>query len=110
MKICNKCGVEIPDEPWDYGDAFNKGEIHLSRSCQLFKPYGDFQEDAWRQMKEHPVFTKCDAQWVTLEYGNDNYRLCHNCNDKFIRIVGEFFGLKPDFVVKEEVKHTVVKT
>lgn len=91
---CSRCGSYLTDI-WD--QSFAKFKLDIDVNCQsTYKLWGSNHNLGFR----HPAIDKENSsmQKLIISSGkNENYRLCFNCHEKFIRMVGDFLrGTKFD--------------
>ena len=96
--LCSRCKqVANPTDGWEH-DWPLYGNMSIGFPAQIFAalcgtPIADEEHfELWRE--KHPAFIEHYAQSVKIEWGSDKpYRLCYDCQQQLLGIIGEFFGL-----------------
>lgn len=108
---CDRC-LKPCGNHWSDGWSCT-GTIDVQAASQMFaKLCGAIIADTehfaiWKE--GHPAMTKNEAQHATFVWGpSANYRLCYDCHNELLSVVGKFFGfhrraeqLKPASAVSE---------
>lgn len=107
--LCSRCGKSAEQGSWE--KFHNCAKISITRASQIFKTLvcsdaicaDNVDFECWADLREHPLILKMQAQMCEMSYGyHDNYSLCSDCHDEFIKTVGKFFHFDDIKTLKKE--------
>jgi hypothetical protein len=95
---CDRCLGNAETGRWESGWPM-KGAIDMLAASQAFAKLAGVTGcadkehfDWWRE--GHPAMTINEAQHVRFEWSHDGkFRLCYDCHNKLLAVIGEFFGV-----------------